>query len=518
MKKKLRYLTLFIFLFCCASLISVYSYGIFAKQAKGIPSYTLAIHPQQTVIDHLLDTEEKKHPNQSALILLQDNLEAFAARALSAQAAGRSLDLQYYIWHDDLTGRLLMKELLDAAGRGVRIRLLLDDLTTHNRSSILAALNTHPYISVRVFNPTRARNKSWHRGLEMILRFFSVNRRMHNKAWIVDGRIAIVGGRNIGDEYFDASPHMNFFDIDLMVLGSAVRETSEIFDSYWNSDAVIPLEALGEPKKNALDPAQRIIHSLEFKDKALPYLQQIHATASLGKMLRKYTPLIWTSDVHVYADPPEKAFGSGETKWLIHTLTQYWDKATKNLKIISPYFVPTYSGMQWFNTFANRHLKIDIITNSLAATDVLAVHGGYANYRKPLLLLGVNLFEVKPSFPQPKMIIASSGASLHTKAFIMDETTAFIGSFNFDPRSSMLNTEMGIMFKNSIIIKLLLEEFELRSSRAYSYRLKLENGNNLLWEDEQNGKPFIWKQEPQSKWWQRIYTMIISWLPIETQL
>ena len=517
MKKKLRYCALSIFLICCASLLSVYSYGIFAKKAKGLPEYALPLQPAQTELDRLLEPEENKYPGKSGLIFIENNLEAFAARALSAQAAGRSLDLQYYIWHDDLTGRLLMQELLSAAKRGVRIRILLDDLTTHNRSSLLAALNSHPNISVRIFNPTRSRDRNWRRGLEMVLRFFSVNRRMHNKAWIADGRIAIVGGRNIGDEYFDADPDINFFDIDLITTGSAVRDASEIFDSYWNSDAVIPMEAFGKPRADALEELEKAALAPRITSDTAPYLGHIHKTAHMEALLARHIPLIWSSDIHILADPPEKAFGTGASGWLIHILSDHWNKATRSIKIISPYFVPTDSGMQWFQIFADRGINTSIITNSLASTDVLAVHGGYAHYRIPLLKLGANLFEVKRTSPQPKTIIASSGASLHTKAFILDEETAFIGSFNFDPRSTMLNTEMGILFKNPAIMQLLLKEFALRSSPAYSYRLKLDKGH-LLWEDEQNGKPVIWKQDPHSKWWQRIYTAFISLLPIETQL
>jgi len=226
MKKKLSYIILFIVVFILASVLSVYGYGVFAKQVKGEPSQVLPIDEQAlTTLDKALIPLCEAHPEQSGLVMLQDNLDAFAVRAVTAREAGRSLDLQYYIWHDDLTGRLLGLELLAAADRGVRVRLLLDDITTHNRSSMLSALTRHPNIDIRIFNPTRARDTGFKRGMELALRVLSANRRMHNKAWIADNQVAIVGGRNIGDEYFDASPSINFFDMDILLGGKAVCQT-----------------------------------------------------------------------------------------------------------------------------------------------------------------------------------------------------------------------------------------------------------------------------------------------------
>src|SRR5690554_1010415 len=199
--------------FAAASFLAVLSYGYFARRSLGAPSHALETELSATELDRAIAPMLERHDGQSGLALISGNLDAFAVRALSARAAGRSLDLMYYYWKGDLTGRLLMKEVLGAADRGVRVRLLIDDINTRGLDRAYRALDTHPNIAVRLFNPSRARHGGLRRGIEMVLRFFSVTRRMHNKAWIVDGRLAIVGGRNIGDAYFGAAETSNFRDI-----------------------------------------------------------------------------------------------------------------------------------------------------------------------------------------------------------------------------------------------------------------------------------------------------------------
>ena len=520
MRRKLRMLFIFIILFIIASIISVYSYGTFAKKAKGEDSYALPVIENQTPIDFAVAKGLAEHPNESGLILVTDNLDAFAIRAITAREAGRSLDLQYYIWKDDLTGKLLDLELLKAADRGVKIRLLLDDMNAHGRNSILAALNVHPNIQIRMFNPTRARDNGLVRGVELILRALSVNRRMHNKAWIADGRIAIVGGRNVGDEYFAASKEKNFFDADLVMSGQIVAETSHIFDQFWNSDSAIPLEALIKTDFDALDNFRISIIDARNSKSAEPYIGQIEQTESMKAVLQGQgeMKLHWTKDAHVYSDPPEKVTDENKENWLIYKLLPAMVSADSTLKVISPYFVPRETGLEKFAELSEKGIHIDILTNSLAANDVLLVHGGYAPYRVPLLEHGINLYELKTFGKVDQSFFGSSGASLHTKAFLVDDRIGFVGSLNFDPRSVMLNTEMGVLFSEPTILTALAKEFEQRSSADYSYKLILEDGD-LRWLDESDKQnPQIWDEEPQSSWWQRITAKIAGWLPIESQL
>lgn len=519
MKKKLSYIILFIIVFILASLLSVYGYGVFAKQAKGPSSYVLLPDDDGlSTLDKTIMPLVAAHPDQSALVMLQDNLDAFALRAVSTREAGRSLDLQYYIWHDDLTGRLLGMELLAAADRGVRVRLLLDDITTHNRSSMLSALTRHPNIDIRIYNPTRARNTGFKRGLELALRVLSANRRMHNKAWIADNQLAIVGGRNIGDEYFDASPHINFFDMDLMLAGPAVNQASAIFDEYWNSDAVVPLAALVKAPEDALLKLRANI-TKQMKDvDALPYVQELRETPSVNALFQGKVPVYWSDQVRVVSDPVGKAKGEDRERWLLGTLLAEWHKAKQDLKIISPYFVPSQSGVTMFEQITEKEVGVSVLTNSLAATDVLAVHGGYSPYRLPLLKLGVKLFELKPFAERPrKNLFGSSGASLHTKAFVVDHQVGFIGSFNFDPRSAIWNTEMGVIFTEPTIVGQLEHEFAKLTSAQASYAVTAPEGK-LSWADGGEGENKAWTKDPESRWWQRWLATIISWLPIESQL
>lgn len=520
---KLRMFLLIIILFIFASLIAVYSFGRFAKQAKGEASYSLPIQPDQTRLDKALGPEFVLHPEQSSLLLIPSNLDAFAIRAMSAREAGRSLDLQYYIWKDDLTGQLLGLELLDAADRGVRVRILLDDMNAHGNSSLLATLNLHPNISIRMFNPTRARDNSLMRGIEMILRVFSINRRMHNKSWIADGRMAVVGGRNIGNEYFGAADNRNFFDADLLIGGVAVKETEVIFDDFWNSDAVIPIEALVKAEDDSLDLLRATIKQKRENLTALPYLNKLKETPSVTSLFKGEWntggwQVHWTNDVHVYSDPAIKAFGQGKSQWLIHHLEPALQTATERLKLISPYFVPGKNGVEQFSQIHQKGVDVDILTNSLAANDVLMAHGGYAPYRKSLLEKGINLYELKPFGKTERSLIGSSDASLHTKAFLVDSKIGFVGSFNFDPRSANLNTEMGIIFEEPAIVQALQREFNMKMSRDFSYQVVLQDGQ-LRWLDEnQNDEPVIWEHDPQSKWWQRWVATIVGYLPIESQL
>lgn len=518
-KKKLRLFVIFVFIFFLASLISVFSYGLFVKRVQGAPGYALPVELAQTHLDKALQSFWDEHPGQTGLLLLQNGLDAFMLRAISTRGAGRSLDLMYYIWHEDTTGQLLDREILLAADRGVRVRLILDDMTAHGQESFLAAIDQHPNIEVRLFNPTRARDNTFMRGVETLLRSFSINRRMHNKAWIADGRIAVVGGRNIGDEYFDAASDMNFFDVDLAISGAAVAEVSDIFDRFWNSRSVIPLNALVTAPEDALNHLRHQVAQSYDSHDALPFIERLKTSPSIHALFSGQRPVYWTPDVHVFSDPPEKGEGKGKDQWLIYTLLPVWESAQDDFKIISPYFVPQKSGVAKFSELRERLVSVDILTNSLAANDVLLVHGGYAPYRKPLLEMGVALYEVKPFSEKKHSLLGSSNASLHTKSFLIDDQIAFVGSFNFDPRSVRLNTEMGILFSETAVVKELKDEFTRRTGPAYSYKVVLENGD-LRWEDRNaNGELIkLWKNDPESGWWARVVTKVISWLPIETQL
>lgn len=522
MTRKLRWVAAAVLLLVAASLISVYSYGRFADRARGAPSQAIAAEHVETPIDHAIAPLEQAHPGQAGLSLFADNLDAFAIRALTARAAGRSLDVQYYIWKADLTGNLVVNELLRAADRGVRVRLLLDDLNAHAKDSVLAALDRHPNAEVRMFNPSRGRKSSFLRGVEMLLRGLSLNRRMHNKAWIVDGRIAVVGGRNIGDEYFGAAEAANFLDADLAVIGPPVAETSRIFDAFWNSASAIPLNALVSSDELSLHRLRRA-GALQYRSRdAAPYVERLAKSPDVKALLKGSRALHWTYDAHVYSDPPEKAEGAPRNNWLIDALLPPALAAKRELFVISPYFVPGDQGVDLFLRMRARGVRVGVLTNSLAATDVAMVHGGYAPYRVPLLRGGVELFELKTRGLRTGggsglLGSSSSEASLHTKAFMVDGEQGFVGSFNLDPRSINLNTEMGILFNDRQLTNDLRRLYEWKIGRESSYRVWLQDGE-LRWDDASAKPPRVWTRDPDASWARRATAEVVSWLPLESQL
>jgi putative cardiolipin synthase len=523
MTRKLRWIGIAVAVLIVASALSVFSYGRFARHARGAPSTAVAADRIETTIDRAIAPMTQARPGEAGLSLITDNLDAFAVRALSARVAGRSLDLQYYIWKPDLTGNLILHEILRAADRGVRVRLLLDDLNAHRKDSLLAALDQHRNIEVRMFNPSRGRASSFTRGVELLLRGFSLNRRMHNKAWIVDGRIAVVGGRNIGDEYFGAASDSNFMDADLAVVGPPVKETADIFDAFWNSASAIPLAALVDSDELSLQRLRRIV-DLEYKSRdANPYLAKLRQSPTIAALLRGEKQPRWTHDAHVYSDPADKAEGAARKGWLADVLVPVAIAARRELFIISPYFVPGDEGVAALVAMRKRGVHVGVLTNSLAATDVAAVHGGYAPYRLRLLEGGVDLFELMASGGQGGRGsgggsgFGSSNASLHTKAFLVDDDVGFVGSFNLDPRSINLNTEMGILFKDRQLSADLRQTYVFKTGARNSYKLWLDDGE-LRWRDGSAEPPREWSHEPAVGMGRRAIARVIGWLPVESQL
>ncbi len=500
------------------SVLSLYGYGRFADRQRGTMSHALPATAMVTPIDQAVAPLQQVHARQTGMVILSDNIDAFAVRALTARAAGRSLDLQYYIWHADFTGNLLHNELLRAADRGVRVRLLLDDMNIHGSDSVLAALDSHPMIEIRLFNPTRAREGTLMRGVEMVLRMFSINRRMHNKAWIADGRIAVVGGRNVGDEYFDAARDTNFMDMDAAVMGPTVQQAERNFDAYWNSPNALPLAALVTARPQALEALRGSLDAGMASARAHPYVERLRRSPSVRELMQGDRPVHWLEHARIVSDPPEKADGAEpQADWMTPVLIGEMAHAQRELKVISPYFVPGEEGMRWIGDLRRHTVRVSILTNSLAANDVVAVHSGYADYRVPLLQQGVRLHELKAMGKPDGSLFGSSGASLHTKAFVVDDTRGFIGSFNLDPRSMNLNTEMGLLFEDRTVTAELERLYNHKVSAPVSYRVALEQGE-LRWHDDAARPPRVWTREPEASVWRRSAAKVLGWLPLDSQL
>lgn len=503
----------FVLLFGLASLLAAYSYGLFAAHAKGEPSDALP-PAEATEVGRAAIRLAKGREGRSGLAMLSENLDAFAARVLTARHAGQSLDLMYYIWHNDLTGRLLVNEVIKAADRGVRVRLLLDDINTRGSDAAYLSLDSHPNIAVRLFNPSRARRGTLRRGLEMALRAFSVTRRMHNKAWIADGAVAIVGGRNIGDEYFDAA-ETNFQDLDLALFGPVVQETEAVFDAFWNSNAAIPIRALARLRKHRLRRLRKALERLTAGDRVAPYVARVRARASIPYMFGGPDVIQWAEAAQVVSDPPEKAAGAKKENWLLSQLMPAIASSKHRLEVVSPYFIPGNEGSAQLLAMRSRGVDVAVLTNSLAATDVAAVHGAYSKYRRRLLEGGVRLYELRPWANNLELqMIGSMGASLHTKAFTVDGRLGFIGSFNFDPRSASLNTEMGVLFEQGELAAKMGREFDRQTASGTSYRLALDNGR-LCWVDGEKDRLY---RDPEAGLARRFLAWTTGLLPLESQL
>ena len=513
------YLAVAAALFFAASLLAVYSYGHFARHARGSDSFALPVEPETTLLDRGIGGRVARQDGRSGLSVVSSNLDAFAVRALAARAAGRSLDLMYYYWKDDLTGRLLMHEVVRAADRGVRVRILIDDINAGGKDRVYLSLDSHRNIQVRLFNPSRARYPGLRRGAEMVLRAFTVTRRMHNKAWVADGRLAIVGGRNIGDEYFDAAESSNFRDIDMVMVGPVVDEVEAVFDTFWNSEVAMPIGSLVRARKPRLERVKATLLETAEGARARPYLEQAMERVSLMVMFDSLLPVNWTSQVRIVADPPEKALNRKSENWIMSSLLPVMASADRSICLTSPYFVPGMAGVDLLTRMAAEGVSVSVLTNSLAATDVAAVHGGYAPYRRALLAGGVHLHELQPYQRRHQIsLFGSRGASLHTKAFAVDDHTGFVGSFNFDPRSASLNTEMGVLFVEPDQVAVLRDLFDLETGPQMSYRVFLGRDGHLRWAEEVDGEIVVHDSEPEATRPRRLVASIISWLPIESQL
>jgi len=486
--------------------------------ATGAPSHALPLQAAQTELDREIVPLLAQQPGKTGAILVPDGLDAFAARAISARRAGRSLDLQYYIWHDDLTGRLLGREAWLAAERGVRVRMLLDDMNAEGLDPGLLALDAHPNIEIRLYNPFRNRG-GLTRVYELVQRIVSVNHRMHNKAWIADGRMAVVGGRNIGEEYFNAGKETNFRDLDMVLFGPAVAQASGVFDSYWNSAAAVPIAALSQKDPAKLRTLMETVEKEAAGTEARRYLQRVDASPQVRAYFAGQLQPHWSTGIRVVADPPLKWKDDDRSDWMIERLSEKLRGAQEKALLISPYFVPGEYGTQGLQDLTTKGVFVGVVTNSLAANDVPAVHSGYAGYRGRLLQASVRLYEIRAQGrPETAGLFGSSGASLHTKAFVVDDARGFVGSFNLDPRSADLNTEMGVLFDDPAIARSLRDEYLRLAGPALSYWVYRRPDGELRWLDRAAQPPAIVMHEPDTTGGQRATAHVIGWLPIESQL
>jgi putative cardiolipin synthase len=338
---------------------------------------------------------------------------------------------------------------------------------------------------------------------------------MHHKAWIADGRVALVGGRNVGDAYYDASEASNFRDMDLLVLGPAVQQAEEVFDSYWNSAMVAPIRNLPDWSRRAdLARLRQRLERLAVSDRADPYLGRVRS-GEAARSLMSGAGVHWSGNAKIVSDPPGKVVSAKDDGWLLGALLPVITAAQRSIEITSPYFIPLDSGARLLLKLAGKGVSISVLTNSLAATDVTAVHGAYSRFRKPLLAGGIRLFELRARDARKDVsLFGSRGASLHTKAFVVDGRFGFVGSFNFDPRSVSLNTEMGVLFEHQELAREMQAVYAKETAAKRSYRLVL-SGESVGWQDSGGG---MLDSEPEASLRRRVVAGTVSMLPVESQL
>lgn len=487
--------------------------------------------PEETHLGRLSRDAIAEHPDLSGVYVLNHGLDAFAARALLCARAERALDVQYYILHEDITGRFLLGQLLAAADRGVRVRLLLDDMGTSGIDETLAALDAHPGIEVRLFNPfARGRPRGVVRMLDVLRRPRQLNRRMHNKLFAADGAVGIVGGRNLGDEYFDAHPGVNFADLDLLAVGPVVRDLGKCFDDYWNSAFAVPVAAWRSMRatEEQLQGLRSQFAEHATAQQSSPYAARLKTSKIVEEALGGGLSLLW-GEVQAVADAPEKITARGEElerAMLTKQLREGVESARSDLTLVSPYFVPGKAGVEFFRDLRRRGVRVRILTNAFAATDVSVVHAGYSSYRRELLLEGVELFELRRSSAEiqaahDRGAIGSSGASLHAKTFCVDGRRVFVGSLNIDPRSIDLNTEMGLVVESEELARLVLDDFERGTRPEVSWRVSLDGEGDrarMVWEGERDGVAVRLTSEPDFGFWDKVWIGFLKFLPIESQL
>ncbi|KVD40066.1 phospholipase [Burkholderia ubonensis] len=466
-------------------------------------------------------------PGESGFRLLADGAAALQMRIALARAATRTLDMQYYIATEDTTGKLLLGAALYAADRGVRVRMLVDDLNFRDIDRVMAALNTHPNIEIRVFNPFGASQRDvMQRTAIFFTRIDRFTRRMHNKAMIADNQVAIVGGRNLGDEYFSASPTLQFRDLDVLAAGPVTHDISASFDAYWASGSSYPLRVLNhqtfDPKE--LD-AMRDELRAHWRENAEPYnAKPLNATPLAQQIARGELGLVW-APAEFEADAPDKVAQptDGYVSPPMRRLAELIRAAQHEFLAFSPYFVPHDAGVKILGDTTARGVRVAILTNSLAATDAVAVQAGYGPYRVPLLRHGVELYEYKARPGRPRLLGSRSRASLHAKAYVIDREILVIGSMNLDPRSTHLNTELALVIHSPALAQQVATIFARATQPDESYRVQLAalsgpGASELTWIGTDEGVLRTYHVDPYAGLLRNVLTGVFMLLPVDDQL
>ncbi len=471
-----------------------------------------------------ISEQNEIHPELSGYHPIVTGANAFASRSILTDMATRSIDAQYYIWHDDQAGQLMLKDLWEAAERGVIVRLLLDDFNNSAQfDQHLLRFATHPNIAVRIVNPLMHRK---FQALNYVTGLPRINRRMHNKSMIFDKQITIIGGRNIGNEYLSNDQNSQFADLDVLLIGKVVADIDNSFSSYWSAPISFDIQTLASLDKNATTDFLTGLDKLNDDEKnntqsSLAVYQAAIEDSSIDiDLINKQVPFRWT-DMQFLSDDVGKLTKSVPTNTnLVQQLRLLLGTPSKELTIISSYFVPTKDGVNTLVQLAESGVDIKILTNSFDATDVTAVHSGYSQWRPKMLRAGIKIYELKSTASEEKRdnklwkARSQSSTSLHAKTFAIDDHQVFIGSYNVDPRSANINTEMGVIINDDELAQQLHEALS-DDLLGQAYEVKLLDNGQLQWHTLENGENIIYDAEPRVDFTDHIWLKVMSWLPID---
>ena len=512
----------------CSIAITVAGCSTLPKhKIESIPETTLQVDTTQTTLAQIIQPLQEQHPDLTGYLVLFEPLEALATRLSLIDKAEKRLDLQYYIWDNDKVGSLALHALIRAADRGVKIRLLIDDNNAKSTEGIFLALAQHPNIEVKLFNPYRFRK---YRALDMILDLKRINRRMHNKSFIADHQVALIGGRNMTNQYYNVSDNYQFSDVDVMLVGTAVKDISHSFDEYWSHEYAYKVQEVVKQSAHHLsyESLKRQLDEHYERVTVQNYLDLTSNSQAIDSLMSRDIQLDWVK-AEVVKDSPDKIKSKAKKKeHLNFQLIQHLEQPEKNVDLISAYFVPEKKGAKMLTDLAKDGVKVRVLTNSFKANDVAVVHAFYGKYRQNLLEHGVQLYEFLPALNKNDLdkntedlakkakvsIKGLSRSSLHAKLMALDEKQVFIGSFNFDPRSAYLNTEIGVLLNSPPLAQAVHTTMDENLSK-YAYKLVLDANKKITWQRQTPQGPVIYTKEPRMKWWQRAGIKMLSWLPIE---
>lgn len=498
-------------------------------QIKRLDNGTSITNSKTDSIDNIdlvaaISAQNDIHPDLSGYHPIITGANAFASRSILTGMATRSIDAQYYIWHDDEAGQLLLKDLWDAAERGVIVRLLLDDFNNNAKfDQHLLRFSSHPNIAVRIINPLMYRK---FQTLNYLTGLPRINRRMHNKSMIFDKQITIIGGRNIGDEYLSNDKSSQFADLDVLLIGKVVADIDNSFASYWSAPISFDIETLATLDKGETTDFVQGLDKLKADEKSssngsLSIYKAAIEDSSIDKdLLNKRVPFRWTDMQFLNDDVGKLTKTVPADTNLVHQLRTLLGSPSKKLTIISSYFVPTKDGVNTLVELAESGIEIKILTNSFDATDVTAVHSGYSQWRPSLLRSGVKIYELKATASEEKRenklwkARSQSSTSLHAKAFAVDDYQVFIGSYNVDPRSANINTEMGVIINDDQLATQLHDALS-DDLLTQAYEVKLLDNGNLQWHTIEEGKKVVYDSEPRTDVSDHVWLTIMSWLPID---